>query len=430
VKYSDDIFRLVKTMSKQEKSYFKKLASAFTEEESNNYLKLFDEVVAQASKGDEYDEETIKKQNYSGKFMKNLSYHKNYLYNTILTAMALYHKDNKDMITLRNLITQSEILFDKLLFDQSAKVLKRAKKMAIEKESFVYLCDILARERIIDKYILSATEFSIESKASFQKQYEALDKIRNYFDYCSLHDTYGLLLRVRGTGFARSKEEFSELDKFFENDLLKNEQNAKTFHSKTTLYNIKINQCMLRNDFQNAYIYLKKIIKLWEEDLNKANGRFDNYIHALNNMLTCLIRIEKYDGWDETETKMKFIVKKFPAQITEKNRLFIFYSMAVLKMSKHMETLNLDGLAAHEKEVEKEISKFESKITIQQRIILYFFLGMSGFIRGEFEKCIFWYNKIIHGEKTDMSQIINAIRELCICFAIMNSDIMIHWNTL
>ncbi len=45
VKSSDDIFKLIKSLSKQEKSYFKKFASAFSDEEGSNYLKLFDELV-------------------------------------------------------------------------------------------------------------------------------------------------------------------------------------------------------------------------------------------------------------------------------------------------------------------------------------------------------------------------------------------------
>lgn len=404
MKYSDDLFRLIRTMSKHERSYFKKFATAFADEEGSNYMMLFDEIVQQALKGDEYDEEKIRAKKYSGKFQKNFSYHKNYLYNMILSSMSHYHKDNKDLIVLRNLITQSELLFDKLLFDQCAKILNKARKMAIEKESFAYLCDILAKQRTLNKYILTPSEFTEESRESFREQYEALDKIRNYLDYTVLHDNYGVMMRMRGTGFARSKEEFTELDEFFEKDLMRNEKNATTFRSKTTFYNIKINHCMLRNDLETATTYLRKIMKLWEDDMNKSNGRFDNYLHALNNFMTCLIRTGRLEEWDETEGKMKGMVKKYPAHITEKNRVFIFYSLSVLKIAKFFVTLDIQSIVAHEREVQEQIGMYESKITIQQRIILYYFLGLANFVSGNFEKCIYWLGKIINGEKTDLSQ--------------------------
>lgn len=74
-------------------------------------------------------------------------------------------------------------------------------------------------------------------------------------------------------------------------------------------------------------------------------------------------------------------MKKYPAHITEKNRAFIFYSLSVLKLSKFLETLDLSGLTVHEKEVREQIGKYEDKITLQQRIIIYYFLGVANFVQ-------------------------------------------------
>ena len=137
MKTSDDIFQLIKSLTKQEKTYFKKFASAFTDEEGSNYLKMFDEISYQAVKEEAYNEEKIKKGNYSGKFLKNLSYHKNYLYNMIMSSLVNYHKDNKEIIFIRNLLSQVEILTGKLLYEQALKVLARASKIAEEKDMFL-----------------------------------------------------------------------------------------------------------------------------------------------------------------------------------------------------------------------------------------------------------------------------------------------------
>ena len=48
---SDDLFQLIKSLTKPEKIYFKKFSSIFIEKESSNYLKLFDEIDKQTIKG-------------------------------------------------------------------------------------------------------------------------------------------------------------------------------------------------------------------------------------------------------------------------------------------------------------------------------------------------------------------------------------------
>ncbi len=65
---SDGIFQLIKSLTRQEKSYFKKFAGAFISEEGNNYLLLFDEIASQI-RNNNYDEQKIKNGNYSGKFI-------------------------------------------------------------------------------------------------------------------------------------------------------------------------------------------------------------------------------------------------------------------------------------------------------------------------------------------------------------------------
>ncbi|MBK9331176.1 MAG: hypothetical protein IPM96_01965 [Ignavibacteria bacterium] len=121
-------------MSGKEKLFFRKKFLLLIEDADDNYLKLFNEISKQAAEGNEYDETKIKEGNYSGKFIKNLPFHKNYLYNTILNSLSFLHKDTKDIYSIRNLLTQADILSDKNLLEQSLKLLQKANKTAVEKK--------------------------------------------------------------------------------------------------------------------------------------------------------------------------------------------------------------------------------------------------------------------------------------------------------
>lgn len=404
MKSSAEIFHLVKSLTKQEKSYFKKIAAAFIVEESSNYLKYFDELVLQASKYSEYDEEKIKTGSYTGKFLKNLSFHKNYLYNMILSALVQYHKENKDTIVLRNLISQSEILFDKLLYSQSLKVLLRAKKLATETDKHLYLYEILSRERLIYKYTLNNEEFADKGKSVFKEQFELMDILKNNVDYYFLNDSFGYFLSKFGTGLTRNEKETAELKEFFSNPLLKDISNAKTFFNKTLFNTMNQQYQNIKNDFEKGYGYILENEKLWEDNLHKTGGKLDNYIFALNNLLNSQVRTKRFDDFEKTYFKMKNLEKKYPKNLSVINKAFIFYSLIILRISKCYEFLDTKGLEEVDAEVEKDLIKYEAGISLYQRIILFYFMGTSAFVRNDFEKSIYWMGRIINMEKTDLSQ--------------------------
>ncbi|HMS34875.1 MAG TPA: hypothetical protein PKC91_12400, partial [Ignavibacteria bacterium] len=211
MKASDEIFQLVKSLTKQEKTYFKKFATAFIGEEGSNYLKMFDEISNQAVREEVYNEEKIKKGSYSGKFLKNLSYHKNYLYNMIMSSLINYHKDNKEIIFVRNLLSQVEILTGKLLYDQALKVLGRAAKIAEEKDMFLLSYEINFLDRILKRLTLGHQESRMLINDFYKIQKDILEKLLNYIELYNLHDRINDIMRKSSTGKSRSAEEMNEL---------------------------------------------------------------------------------------------------------------------------------------------------------------------------------------------------------------------------
>ncbi len=86
---SDDLFQLIKSMSRSEKGYFKKYASKHTIGEKNSYVKLFDAIDAQAA----YDEDALKQKFRNDRFVSSLYSTKNYLFNLALKSLSAYHSE-------------------------------------------------------------------------------------------------------------------------------------------------------------------------------------------------------------------------------------------------------------------------------------------------------------------------------------------------
>jgi len=404
MKPSDDIFLLIKSMYGKEKLFFRKKFLLLIEDADNNYMKLFNEISKQTAEGNEYDESKIKEGNYTGKFIKNLPFHKNYLYNTILNSLSFLHKDTKDIYSLRNLLTQADILSNKNLLEQSLKLLQKADKTAVEKEIYSSRFEISGSERLIKKYICSVEDYTVQAKELFDIQYNSLELNKNLLDYYTLNENVGIFLRSYGSGRLRDENTLQVFKKIFESPLLKNIENAKSFITKYIFYNLWLQYYLTMEKYEEAYNCAGSAVELCENNFVKLKSKLDNYIFSLNNLINCEIRTHKYTEAERTILKMENVLTKHSGSVTEANKVFIFYSASVTRLSIHMESFDESKLNNTEAEIRKNISVYEDKIPVYQRIIFYYFLSASNFIRGEYGKCIYWNGKIFNIGKTDLSE--------------------------
>src|SRR5574337_840229 len=125
---SSDLFELIHSLSKGEKIFFKKYASMYLPNITNKYMQLFEAIEKQS----EYNEKEIVRQNHDLAYGNQLSVTKNYLYNQVLDSIAVQY--DSIHAALRNQLHHVEFLFDKGLYNQSLKALKKAKNFAQEHE--------------------------------------------------------------------------------------------------------------------------------------------------------------------------------------------------------------------------------------------------------------------------------------------------------
>src|SRR2546423_12681940 len=121
---SDQLFRLIKSLTKSEKRYFKLFASRHTIGEKNDYVVLFEAIDSQ----EEYDEKKLMK-NFKHAFQSPSAIAKARLYEIILRSLDAYHANSSIDVEIRKLLHYSEILFKKSLYKDSDKALSKAKRL-------------------------------------------------------------------------------------------------------------------------------------------------------------------------------------------------------------------------------------------------------------------------------------------------------------
>ena len=209
-KASDSLHRLIKSLSKPEKRYFKVFSSRHVIGDENNYQRLFDAIDRQ----EEYDEEKLLKKFANDAFVNRFSIAKNRLYQSVLKSLDAYHANSSVEAQIKRQIHAAEILYNKSLYDQSLKILRSVKKIAERHEKITSLIEISRWEkRILEK-----------------DQYEGLGKkdLKRILDsdlaLTARIDTYNELWNIKSRifrnlyvkGKARSKKEMAKYKKILD----------------------------------------------------------------------------------------------------------------------------------------------------------------------------------------------------------------------
>lgn len=93
--------------------------------DGNNYIRLFDAIDAMKV----YDEEALMRKFEGEKFTRQISVAKNYLYRAILKSLKTIRRPRSKKEEILSLLAEVNILFEKRLYGQCKKLLRRAKRL-------------------------------------------------------------------------------------------------------------------------------------------------------------------------------------------------------------------------------------------------------------------------------------------------------------
>ncbi len=128
-----------------EKRHFKLYSSGHINGDSKNYLRLFDAI----DKQENYNEEEIKSGFEEETFIRHLPSQKNYLHQNLLESLNAFNKEKTFLSRHSNFLISIELLFNRGLFAQCLKLIRKAKKEALLNEKFSLFIVILRWETLV-----------------------------------------------------------------------------------------------------------------------------------------------------------------------------------------------------------------------------------------------------------------------------------------
>lgn len=422
MKASDDLFQLIKSMSKSEKGYFKKFAAKHSAGKKNIYIRLFDAI----EKLDKYEETIIKEKFKGEKFSETLYSVKNYLFRLILKALSSYHSEKFAVSRLNMMMTELNVLFEKGLYKQFRTLLSKAISAAKENDKPFYLA------LLYNKALTSvATDYYSEDDVL---DYEMLKKeTLDNLKVLNINEQYHILYNdmfmfTKKTGSIRDEKDLGRLNEIIKNPLLQNESNAVSFDAKFKYYTILGHYYRITGDNESWIKYRHRLVKLMESGKKYIKENPRSYIMALNNYLNACILTKNFGDFDKTLDRLKKFSKQFEGKkefLEMQSRVFLLVSD--LELNYCIKTNRFENLIKLINDAESGFVKFGIKIAESRKISLYNRIAYAAFLTGDYDKSIYYLNRIINLNNPAIEpeqHIFARIRSLIVHYEAGNFDLL------
>lgn len=398
----DNLFLLVKSLSKSEKRQFKLYVGRLGGNTDSKFLALFNLL----DKLNKYDEASILE---SGIVKKaQLSNLKAHLYKQILISLRLNPLHQNIRVQVREQLDFATILYHKGLYKQSLKILDKAKNMAIENEEKNIAYEIVELEKVIEsQYITRSIRSRADELIEQAKTLSIQNTITSKLSNLSLQ-LYGIMLK---TGYVKNEKEYKKITRYFNDRMPDFKYKDLGFRERLWLYKSYVWYSFLIQDFLSGYKYATKWVSMFlkNESMITLNPVF--FLKGNHYLLESLFYLKYHSKFKKTLEKLEMVIYSSDLLPNEDNvSVLSFLYVYTNKLNLHfLEGSFKEGLPLVD-EILKGIKLYRDRIDEHHVMVFYYKIASLYFGAGECKKCIEYLDKIINNKSLQM-------REDLLCFS-------------
>lgn len=416
---SDQLFNLIKTLSKGEKRFFKLYASRLSNSSDKKFIVLYNAIEKQKIYNE--DQILLKEKDLNPKQFSNLKAH---LYYQILKSVKLCNSSKLENLKITELIDYIRILYNKCLYKECVKMIDKAKALAMENDRSVLLLEILDLEKlVIPKTLESGNENRVNLLITTTNQVAESIKNINIFSNLSLK----LNSYYNQTGFIKNKKDLQKVSRFFESSLPKYNESNLSFQEKLYLFNSFVGYYFYIQNFEMGYKYASKWLDLFEKQPEMKRHKLEMYIKALNSLLVAQNKLYKYKEFAETQKKLIAIKRDKHLILTENTNLNLFKAIYVHEINRHFMLGEFKSGTRIVAALENELNKLIPMLDKHSILLLYYKIACLYLGSGNYKMAIKWLNKIYNEKEIELREDIYSFARilLLVChFELGNGDLV------
>lgn len=410
------LFKLIKSLDKNEKGYFRKQATPYGKTQGQNYLHLFDAI----DKLTTYDEQLLKKQ-----FAKNLgasgfSQAKAYLLENLLKNLSNYYHGNLPSDKVNQLLQAGIALFNKNMDAEAAQYLSKAKTLAYKIEDFSLVLDIVKWEKMI--LGLNVNDRFLEDINALLKEEQTCTKLIS--DIAELQKVYyAVYYCIKKERNLSNEAQLLSLNELMASPILQQDSYMHTSKGQIAFHNIYLFYYDLTGNYEKGYYHSNQILKSWQGNPPQAGEGLSKYLSSLQNHMNYCWRMGRAD---EVLTLLEPIKALKPKTDLLKVRVFEVYNQ--IELTYYAVSLKLEAYEPRMKAFIEELEVMKAKVRPSfYWVSTYNLCGFYLFL-GRFEQALEQVNKLLPS-KDDYEMLQDSKRVILITNLIVHYELG-NWEAL
>ena len=385
----DILFQLVHSLEKAEKRHFKLYIKRSSSNDNLKIVRLFDAI----DKLKEYDERQLLKK-LNGIQKPQLANLKTHLYKQLLASLRLLKTSDSMDLQLNEQFDYAHILYKKGLFQQSLRILERAKEIARTHQKYNFLTHMIALEKRIETLHITRTiqdkveELSAEAIA-VSDRVNMVERLSNLTLLL-----YSWFIRY---GHARNEEDEAGVKAFMKKNLPPGAHEQEGFYEQLYLCQSYSWYAFIRQDFLQYYRYTQKWIDLFHEHPLMVRVETGHYIKGLHYLLNAHFDLRNYRRFAVTLKQFENFAKTKRVQEHDNFRIQAFIYITQAKINQHfMHGTFKEGLSLVP-DIEQKLDENSLFIDRHRVLVLNYKIATLYFGSEDYATCIDYLQRIIHG---------------------------------
>lgn len=396
-KAHDHVHRLIRSMTRAERRYFKLFTGRHALEGQSNHQLLFDAIGAM----EEYDEAALLEQFKDEAFTNRFSITKRRLYEAILRSLGAFHAESSVESRIHRILHQVELLYKRTLYDDAGRMLVSARKLATQHERPYARLAVLQWERKLlegANYAGAGAEdlarIAAESGMLLGQQAE-LDQL---WDLKSR-----LLLDLYRQGQARDTNTLAEVRALLAHPLLADPNELNTAKARFLFHHLHGAAAFATGDLVECHRHLTANLALLQGARERFMEEPNLVIGVLSNLVYVAVRLGRYQEAFARLKEFRTLPGQWEMPETEDLDLKLFSTTASLELTIHAQMGDFDKALEMVPGVERGLAACAARMGPVRKAGFYYQLAYVHFGAGQYEKAMRWINRLLNDVHIDES---------------------------
>lgn len=382
------VFKVIKSMTMNEKRYFKIFCKQHILGGQNKYVLLFDIMDKLSDFDENIIKENLKKKQYSNQY---LSSDMNYLTKILLKSLNEFNAEKTVELKIKQNLITIEILFHKGMYEECLNLIQKIKKIKLAQESQFLLLELMNWEKKClgySKGLLDAIEVNTKMVDYFDRLQAATQITDLYYKSYFYKNSIGKISREKVA---------SDFEILLQNPLLTQKREDFNIHTEIFYYLIYSNYYHVIKDKEMEKQYLRKVIAIFDQN---EKYKYENPLDYISVYIRILDIHKKEEGaifYKDIARLRSFDTMLNLQSAVAEERIFLHTYQAELE---YLLNINqLEKAATIMEQMQQTLALNKYNIEPYYMISLYYIFASINCSLGYFSKGLKYVNKILNEHK-------------------------------